>query len=252
MLFDTHCHIHETEFYGEDERAAVHQRAVEAETGMICIGTSEKTSLEAIDFCSSHENAWPTVGVHPHDAKHGYAKIGELLLDHSTEIVGIGEIGLDYFYMNSPREEQIAALEQQLQWAVDYKLPVSFHVRDSFDDFWPIFSNFPGIRGVLHSFTDTMSNMQRGLENGLYIGVNGISTFTKDESQREMFARIPVTHMLLETDAPFLTPAPHRGKVNEPAFVRFVAEHHARLREVDLDELIATTTTNANTLFSLK
>lgn len=248
---DSHCHIHEAEFYSDEEREAVYKRAIDAQTAMICIGTSQRTSVEALEFCKTHENAWPTVGVHPHDAKAGYDKIGNLLEHFSDEIVGIGEIGLDYFYMNSPREVQIAALEQQLQWAVDYKLPVSFHVRDSFDDFWPILSNFPGIKGVLHSFTDNMSNMQRGLENDLYIGVNGISTFTKDKNQQEMFAAIPVKHMLLETDAPFLTPLPHRGKVNEPVFVKHVAEYHAKIRGIAINELAKATSHNATTLFGL-
>lgn len=252
MFIDTHCHIHEAEFYNDEEREAVYARAIEAGVDMICVGTNEATSREAVGFVENHAQTWATVGVHPHDTKDGVGYIGQILKEAHDKVVAVGEIGLDYFYMNSSREEQIAALEQQLQWAVDYKLPVSFHVRDSFDDFWPILSNFPRIRGVLHSFTDSMSNMQCGLENDLYIGVNGISTFTKDKNQQEMFTSIPVTHMLLETDAPFLTPAPYRGKVNEPAFVHFIAEHHARQRGVDLDELISTTTNNATMLFSLK
>jgi len=142
-------------------------------------------------------------------------------------------------------------LEEQLQLAIDYGLPVSFHVRSAFDDFWPIFSNFYGLRGVLHSFTDNQANLEKGLSEGLYIGVNGISTFTKDESQRRLFSTIPLEKMLLETDAPFLTPTPHRGKVNEPAFVRNVAEYHAAQRGVELEHLARVTSTNASQLFSI-
>jgi TatD DNase family protein len=131
-------------------------------------------------------------------------------------------------------------------------LPIIFHVRDAFDDFWPIFDNYNSqIRGVLHSFTDSHEHMMAAVERGLYIGVNGISTFTKDEMQQKMFASIPVNRLLLETDAPFLTPTPLRGKVNEPAFVRYVAEHHAKIRGLSTDELAASTTANAHALFAL-
>ncbi len=252
MFVDSHCHIHESGFYKED-REAVYSRAIEADTRLICIGTNEKFSKEAVEFAATHESTWATVGVHPHDAKDGWEKIGYLLSarNRSKKLVGIGEIGLDYFYTNSPHDVQAKALEQQLQWALDYNLPVSFHVREAFDDFWPIFHNFPGLRGVLHSFTDTIANAERGMSLGLYIGVNGISTFTKDVVQQAMFDAIPLEKMLLETDAPFLTPDPNRGKVNEPAFVRHVAEYHAKRRGVELEHLARVTSANASTLFSL-
>jgi TatD DNase family protein len=124
-------------------------------------------------------------------------------------------------------------------------------VREAFDDFWPIFDTYPGLRGVLHSFTDSELNMNKALERGLYIGVNGISTFTKDAAQQQMFAAIPLEHLLLETDAPFLTPVPFRGKVNEPAFVKNVAEHHAKIRGLSIDDIAAATTANAHALFAL-
>jgi TatD DNase family protein len=138
-----------------------------------------------------------------------------------------------------------------MQMALDHNKPIIFHVREAFDDFWPIFDNFSGIKGELHSFTDTKEQLERALARGLYIGVNGISTFTKDEAQKEMFATIPIERLLLETDAPFLTPVPFRGKVNEPAFVRSVAEHHAKIRGLSLDEITTVTTANATALFAL-
>ncbi len=250
MLIDTHCHIHESGFYQDTNREDIYERAVAADVDMICIGTSEKFSAEAVEFAKTHEHAWATVGVHPHDTKDGWQKIGALLDVKPEKVVGIGEVGLDYFYNNSPREIQINALEEQLQWAIDYELPVSFHVREAYDDFWPIFGNFPGLRGVLHSFTDSVENMEKAVSEGLCIGVNGISTFAKDK--QAMWDQVPLEKMLLETDAPFLTPVPLRGKVNEPAFVRHVAEYHAKRRGVELDELARVTSANAKTLFSLK
>lgn len=251
-LVDTHCHLHDSEFFADpSEQQVVYQRAINDDVAMICVGTSVKSSQEAIDFVIDHEQTWAVLGVHPHDARQGCDSIGKLLADRHDKVVGIGEIGLDYFYDNSPRAQQIAVLEQQLQWAMEYRLPVSFHVREAFDDFWPVLDNFSSIRGVLHSFTDSQVNLERGFERGLYIGINGISTFTKDAAQQEMYGHIPLDRMLLETDAPFLTPAPLRGKMNEPSYVGRVAEHAAALRGVSVDVISRATTDNARRLFAI-
>ena len=249
MLVDTHCHIHDANYPLDigDVLKRAHHAGVNQ---MVCVGTSEQSSQRALDFAKNHEHLYAAIGVHPHDTKEGYAAIGQLLAA-AEKPVAIGEIGLDYFYTHSPRELQIKALETQLDLARQYDLPVIFHVREAFDDFWPIFDNFPGLRGVLHSFTDTQLNVDQALARDLLIGVNGISTFTKDEAQRAMFADLPLDRVLLETDAPFLTPAPYRGTVNEPAFVRNVAEFHAHIRNVDLDTVAAATSANARALFAL-
>lgn len=222
---------------------------------VICVGTSEESSRLAPRFAKSRDGVYFSLGVHPHDSKDGYGEIARIPKsldeDERKKLVAIGEIGLDYFYTHSPRDVQIRAFEEQLQLALDYNLPVIFHVREAFSDFWPILDNFPRVRGVLHSFTDSRENMEKGLGRGFYIGVNGISTFTKDEAQRIMFASIPLQKMVLETDAPFLTPAPLRGKVNEPAFVREVAQFHADARSVSFDEVASITTANASALFNL-
>lgn len=249
MLVDSHCHIHDVQFFPED-REGVYLRAVQAGVTMLCVGTNEGDSREAVRFVQNRDDAWAVVGVHPHDTKDGWQDIGRLLSEKPSKIVGIGEIGLDYFYNHSPRTAQLQALEEQLQWASDYKLPVSFHVREAYEDFWPVLDNFPDIRGVLHSFTDTQVTLDRALERGLYIGVNGISTFTKDAAQQMMFRQIPLEKMLLETDAPFLTPKPFRGKVNEPAFVKHVAEFQAYERNLSLQEVAKATTANARELFA--
>ncbi|MFZ1301336.1 MAG: TatD family hydrolase [Candidatus Microsaccharimonas sp.] len=249
MLIDTHCHIHEPYELPINE---VLERAAEAGVGeYICIGTSETSSQQAIDFANEHPEAYAVIGVHPHDTKDGYEKIATLA-GTSDKIVAVGEIGLDYFYTHSPREMQIAALEAQIQVALAHDLPIIFHVREAFDDFWPIFDKYPTIRGELHSFTDSSENLQKALDRGLYIGVNGISTFTKDEVQKATFDSIPLDRLLFETDAPFLTPAPFRGKVNEPAYVKLVAEYHANRRGLSLEEIAEATTANARTLFNLK
>lgn len=257
MLVDTHCHIHE-ENYPLDAGDVI-KRAHAAGVGqMICVGTSIQSSKEATNFASQHEGVFASVGVHPHDTKDGWEEIAQHLSTleqsgehNSSKLVAVGEIGLDYFYTHSPRSVQIQALEGQIDLALKHNLPIIFHVREAFDDFWPIFDNFPGIRGVLHSFTDTSKNVEDALKRNLFIGVNGISTFTKDITQQQMFAALPLEKMVLETDAPFLTPVPLRGKVNEPAFVRFVAEYHAAIRNISLEEIAEKTSANARALFAL-
>lgn len=253
MFIDTHCHIHESSY--PLDRNDVLQRAHVAGVGkLICVGTNEQSSREAVAFASLHDAVFASIGVHPHDVKDGWSELettmrGGQLKD--KKIVAVGEIGLDYFYTHSPREVQIEALQAQIELALKHDLPIIFHVRDAFDDFWPIFDNFKGIRGELHSFTDTKEHLEAGLGRGLYVGVNGISTFSKDEAQKRVFNMIPLEKMLLETDAPFLTPSPLRGKVNEPAFVKNVAEYHARVRGLSLEEIATATSANANALFAL-
>lgn len=249
-LIDSHCHIHDEEFFDDQQREEIYQRAIAADIGMIVVGTDERSSQRAVQFADGHDKVWAAVGVHPHDAKNGCDAIADLAAT-SKKVVAIGEIGLDYFYNHSPRDSQITVLEEQLQVAVDSGLPVSFHVREAFDDFWPIFDNFSGIRGVLHSFTDSRKNAQKGMERGLLIGINGISTFTKDHAQSELFASLPLGKIILETDAPFLTPKPFRGKVNEVGYVEFVAKWSADVRGLSLDEVAEATLRNTRELFNI-
>lgn len=251
MIIDTHCHIHQSDY--PLDKNEVMERAKNAGVGkVICVGTDTKSSKEALEFAAEHENAYATIGVHPHEASGGIEGMMSLIGHDKPpqKLVAIGEIGLDYYYNHSPREAQIRVLEEQIDLALRLGLPISFHVREAFSDLWPIIDNFKGIRGVLHSFTDTHKTMEQALERGLFIGVNGISTFTKDRQQIDTFRQIPPDKLLVETDAPFLTPVPYRGKVNEPAFVKEVAAHHARIREMSLDELSVITSANADTLFS--
>ncbi len=259
-FIDTHCHIHDSEFYPDGREDPYHLSIKADVTKMICVGTDERSSIEAIEFAAQHPGCFVAVGIHPHDAANSNVdKIRELITanghilssDGQPVIVAIGEIGLDYYYNHSPRKIQIETFEAQIQLAVKYNLPISFHVREAFDDFWPILDNFHGLRGVLHSFTDNQSNLEKALNRDLYIGINGISTFTKDRAQQELYKNISLQKLLLETDAPFLTPSPFRGKMNIPAYVVEVARHQADMRKLSLDTIATTTTANATRLFNL-
>lgn len=250
-FIDSHCHLHDDEFYPE-LKEEVYQQAIEAGVQMICVGTDIRSSRQAIDFATNRKGVFAIIGIHPHEAKlNSSDEIAQLIKDFGQSVYGIGEIGLDYFYQHSPRDDQIQRLNEQLQLAVDNSLPVSFHVREAFDDFWPILDNFPRVRGVLHSFTDSRRNYEFARQRGLYIGVNGIATFTKSAEQTELFRDISLDRILLETDAPFLTPKPFRGKMNTPANVELVARYLAELKAVSVEELASQTIKNAQELFSL-
>ena len=168
--------------------------------------------------------------------------------------MAIGEIGLDYFYENSNREAQKTILKAQLELAQELNLPVSFHVRGAFEDFWPIFdevSKNGKIRGVLHSFTDSKENLNEALKRDLFIGVNGISTFLKKPEELEMFANIPLSKTLIETDSPFLAPKGKRGKPNQPAFSKLVVEDLAEKRQISVEEVAKITSKNTEELFNI-
>ncbi len=270
QLVDTHCHIHNAGFElngddptraqwlkaGSPDPSAMVQTAVHAGvTRLICVGCTLDDSRHAAEFAKDQTHCWVSIGIHPHEAKQHnkqavMADFSELV--KAPKVVAIGECGLDYFYSHSPRRDQIQLLEFQLQLAQDNNLPVIFHVREAFGDFWPVYDNFPGVKGVLHSFTDNSANMQRAIGKGLYIGVNGIATFTKDEAQRQVFTRIPLQNLLLETDAPYLTPAPVRGTINEPKNVTYITRFLAELRGENETTIANATTRNAIKLFRLE
>lgn len=272
-LFDTHCHTHElvrklTPVYDKwhsdgERRTAESVLAVANKAGvnrMLCIGTTLADSELAVEFAARHEGLWASVGIHPHEASTHLStevkqRFAELLraVPVDRKIVAVGECGLDYFYGHSPREDQIDLLKFQIELALEHDLPLSFHVREAFDDFWPIFESYHGanIRGVLHSFTDSVANLEKAVKHGLYFGVNGIATFAKKEENLVTYRTIPQHLLLLETDAPFLTPVPFRGKICESKHVRVTAEFLAGLRGETLDHIAATTTANARALFNV-
>lgn len=254
-LIDTHAHIHDPEFKFENPAQVIEDALDAGVSTILVVGTSVNDSFLAAEFALQHEGIYAIIGSHPHEAKKDLPELGRLeeILKNpklKAKVVGVGEIGLDYYYNNSPRHDQMKSLRFQLGLAEQYNLPVSFHVREAYGDFWPIYSNFKA-HGVLHSFTDSINNMQKALEAGLFFGLNGISTFTKDAEQLKMFNSIPLERIVLETDAPFLTPAPHRGKMNVSAYVKLIAEDISNKRGISLAEVAGATTNNACFLFNL-
>ena len=215
-----------------------HKNGVEK---IICIGTDPDDSCAARDFAESHENVFWTYGIHPEGALK-YSP--EQLSGQSSRLVAIGEVGLDYHYEGYDRSAQIRLFEEMLQLALDHNLPVSFHIREAFDDFFAVVDNFPTVRGVVHSFTDNKKNLKKILSHDFYVGVNGLATYSTLPTP-------PLERILLETDAPFLTPVPNRGKINEPAYIKDIAVWLSTKLGVSLEEISEQTTINAKRLFNV-
>ena len=269
QLVDTHCHIQSIgQTTGErgtrelwakapelTSERVVADAAAAGVTRLICVGCDPADSRLAIDFARQRTGCWASIGIHPHEARH-YAKAANQRREFAElaaepKVVAVGECGLDYYYEHSPRQDQVEVLKFQIELALERGLPVIFHVREAFDDFWPVIDGYDGLRGVLHSYTDSAANLTKALNSGLFIGVNGIATFTKDAAQLEVYRSIPSDRLLLETDAPFLAPKPHRGQINQPKHIVEVADFLADLRAQSLADLAKTTTDNARKLFGI-
>ncbi|MDR2524207.1 MAG: TatD family hydrolase [Candidatus Nomurabacteria bacterium] len=253
-LIDTHCHIHDTDFGLAVEPVLAAARA--AGVGrVITVGTDVANSRAAVEFAAVHDGVFAVIGIHPGEAPRGTLdELDEIVKNNQSEaskLLGLGDIGLDYHRGRDDRSAQIKLFEAQLDLATRYDLPVSFHVREAFDDFWAIFDSFP-CRGTLHSFTDNVTNMEKALSRGLLISLNGILTFNRQADLDVVFDAVPMGRILLETDAPFLAPHPHRGKINQPAYVADIAACLAQRRKMAVADIAEITTRNAEKLFSKK
>lgn len=252
MLIDTHAHIHSSDY--EPDKEEVLKNAKDSGVEQIfCVGTSVDDSELAVKFADAHPECVATVGHHPHDAKtlNNTAKQRLGVLIEHKKVVGVGEAGLDYYYNHSPKADQEKAFRFQIELALEHGLPLVFHVREAFDDFFRIVDDYKSVRGVVHSFSADSKTLDEVLGRGLYVALNGIMTFTKDESQLTAAKKVPLKRMLLETDSPFLTPVPYRGTVNQPKNVLSVAEFLANLRGEEVEHMANATSNNARELFSL-
>jgi len=254
MLVDTHAHLDFPEL--TPDLSSVLQRAETNGVGqIITIGISLASSQNAIALARDHANVFASVGIHPHGACELDQTIRAKLcsLARQEKVVAIGEIGLDYYRDRQPRQVQRACLHQQLAIACELKLPVVFHVRDAYEDFLKIVRDYKDalIGGVMHCFSGTWETAGKCLDLGFYLSIPGTVTYPNSQIQQEVAMRAPLDRLLVETDAPFLAPVPHRGKVNEPAFVLHTARKIAQLRRCGLEEVAGQTSMNAQRVFLL-
>ncbi|MBT4522268.1 MAG: TatD family hydrolase [Halieaceae bacterium] len=251
-IIETHCHL---DYLDADQLSQV--LAMSSEVGIdriITIAVSPDNLDKVIQLSRQADNIWTTQGIHPHQADLFDADVGALIRQHLSDprVVAVGEIGLDYHYDHVDRKVQTSVFEQQLQIAVDHDMPVVVHTREADEDTWAILQNFTSIlqrKGVIHSFTSGAELAQRCLGEGFFLGFNGIATFARAENVREIVAATPLEQMLLETDAPYLTPVPYRGKPNAPYFLPFIAEKLAQIKNCEIEHLLQRVRANSLALF---
>lgn len=252
MLIDTHCHLNHEQF--QADLPEVIERALAAGVErMIVVGFDLPSSEEAVRLADRFPSLYAAIGVHPHEAKTYDVTVEKRLeaLSRHPRVAAIGEIGLDYHYDFSPRHDQKAAFRAQLALASAVELPVIIHCRGAYPNVLDELAQ-AGVEktgGVMHCWTGSAREAERALGLGLYLGFGGALTFRNADALRDIAASTPLSRILLETDAPYLAPVPYRGRRNEPAYTRLVAEKLAQARTVTLEEIESGTTMNAQKLF---
>jgi TatD DNase family protein len=251
-IIETHCHL---DYLEPSELDTVLERSREVGIDrIITIAVSVDNLQRVMELTRTSSMIWGTQGIHPHEAERYDEGVDATLRAHASDarILAIGEIGLDYHYDLADRAVQRRAFELQLQTAADLDLPVVIHTRDADDDTRDILRSIgPTLarKGVIHSFTASLSLAEFCLSEGFSLGFNGIATFNRADNVREVVAATPATQLLLETDAPYLTPVPYRGRPNAPYFLPFIAEAVAAIKHLDIEELLAHAYRNSLKLF---
>ena len=243
--FDNHCHLSEN----PEEEILKARKALVA--GFINVGTDFETSSEAIEKAKTLPDVWATAGVHPHEARKGIDGIEDLLED--SNVVAVGEAGLDYHYDHSPREDQKKVFAQQIELANKSGLPLVIHTREAWEDTFKILDSEGVPKSIVfHCFTGGTIEAKECLERGAYLSFSGIITFKKSESLRDAASECPLDRAMIETDSPYLTPVPFRGKKNEPANVVLVGQELAYLQDKSPEEIALATTQNALDFYGLR
>ena len=260
-LTDTHCHLYFQDF--NDDLAEVLNRAWDQGVQRILVpGIDLDTSRQAVALADSHPNVFAAVGVHPNDSLTWDNNCTNQLRDLAAhpKTLAIGEIGLDFYRDRAPIARQVEIFEAQLAIAAECDLPVAIHCRQAIEVTWPILeawqkqlvaagSPLAQHPGVMHSFDESFLWAEKAIRSNFSIGISGPVTFRKATEKHELVQHIPLTSLLIETDAPFLTPHPFRGRRNEPAYTTYIAETIADLKNIDVEEVIKQTYANAATLF---
>ncbi len=253
MPVDSHTHLEMPEF--DDDRDEVVERARNAGIEfMVTVGTNIAYCKEVIALADRYAEVYAAVGIHPHDVKEiGKGAYEEIRgLARMKKVVAYGEIGLDFFRNRSPRDVQIRRFGEQLELAADIGLPVIIHDRDAHREILEILGPWRGkLRGIFHCFSGDRAMAKKCLDMGFYISVPGTVTFEKADTLRDVVRYVPIEYLLVETDAPYLTPQPHRGKRNEPAYVVHTVEKVAEVKELSTEDVGAATTANAKVIFRI-
>ena len=251
MLTDSHCHLFYDEILQDIDNVFVRSKKLGVNR-FICVGTNINDSLLSLDISKKFENVFCSAGVHPHDSQNvdkDYIQQIELMMK-SKKMIAIGEIGLDYFRNISSKKIQIKVFHELLQLADNIKKPIIFHNRDADKDIIDTLSCYPNVIGVSHCFSSTLSTAKKLLDMGYYISFSGNLTF-KNSTLPSVAKYLPLNRLLVETDSPYLSPEPFRGKPNEPGRTRYVAEKLAEIHNISFESIANQTTKNINKLFSI-
>ncbi len=246
MLIDTHVHLDDP-CYDKDRDAVIVRAKEEGVNYILVVASDLKSSKRCAELAAEFDSLYATVGIHPHEAKtvdkNTYPELKELT--KSKRVVAIGEIGLDYHYNHSPKEVQREVFRDQIRLAKELKLPIIIHHREALPDTIEIVRE-EGIReGVFHCFSGSLEKAEEIISLGFYISVAGPVTFKNAKRLQGLVKELPLDRLLIETDGPYLSPHPFRGKRNEPAYLKYIAEKIAELKGLSLDEIARTTTENA-------
>lgn len=252
MFIDSHAHLEMKEF-DADRREVIERAGLAGVECIVTVGTNLSLSRKALSLARQYQNIYATVGVHPHDVSRAGDKIFDDLkaLAQDPKVVAYGEIGLDYFRNISPREKQVEMFGRQLELAAELHLPVVIHDRDAHEQTLRMVKSSGIRKGVFHCFSGDWLMAKQCIDLGFYISVPGVVTFDKSQKLHDVVRQVPLERLLLETDCPYLTPVPHRGKRNEPAFVVHTAQKVAELRGLNLEDVARAATQNTRRLFGL-
>ena len=253
-LIDTHAHLDFPRF--DKDRKKVIKRAIDGGIKRIVnIGSSMTSSRNSVELSRRYPEIYSVVGIHPHNADSFNLNVSKKLkkISENKKVVAIGEIGLDFHYDNSPREKQKQAFRAQLRLAKSLDLPVVIHTRDADKETLEILKeeDVSEIGGIMHCFASDKKMAEEILDLGFYIAFGGLITFNNLDDLREIVSKVPLDKLLVETDAPYLTPEPYRGKRNEPLYVKYVAERIAEIKNLDLEKVAEKTTANAKKVYNI-
>lgn len=249
-LIDSHSHPQFPQY--DKNREEVIKKLIDKNIGIVCVGTDLEMSKKAIELANKYDMVWASVGLHPNDVKEEEFDYNTYLnLAKNSKVVAVGETGLDYYRTKDAglKVKQKEKFLEHIKIAKEIKKPVIIHCRDAHEDMIEILERQEELKGVIHSFTGTKDDAQKYFNLGFYIGLNGIITFARDYDETILNASL--SNIILETDAPFLTPVPYRGKRNEPAYVELVGRKLSELKGIEFDEVAKVTTENARKLFNL-
>jgi len=256
-LTDTHIHLYAEEFSADFSEVML--RCDQAGVGRLLLPNIDITSLQGMFDVNDRypDRCFPMVGLHPCYVKEDYleqlVEMKRHLITNRHRVIAVGEIGLDFYWDLTFRKQQEEAFLQQLSWAEEFNLPISIHSRESTAEIIELIHSFGvgRVKGVFHCFSGTIAQAHQAVSMGFMLGIGGVVTFKK-ASLSDIVLEIPLEHLVLETDAPYLAPTPHRGKRNEPAYLRLIGQRVAEIKDCSLEDVIAATNRNADRLFGLK